>query len=533
MALDGAQVAQILYSAGFRGEALVQMTAIAKRESGWNPQAHRTNSTTRNDVGDFGLLQVNYVNVPNLVKNGIISSVYDLLDPVANAKAAWFLSGGGTNFSPWSATAGKGWTAGGNPLAGVNLQAGRDAVNQAQAAGLLGQDYNSGGQGYTGAAPTTGAATSTGQLYGAGSAVAASTTTVIAPPGDGELIQDANKDLYYMYDVGGVKVAYHIGFGQMDLNGAKGRQVSPEEWNAENIVNAGNIAEIGNVAAQFTSYANYWDALTKQLFGANNPAKDDPSVKKVLAEFAGRPDMSEAELKNRLADTDWYQHHTTAELDWNGLSEAEKQQRRESTAAQMSQAWYQLTGQNVAPTDAVIQQYVEDVASGKTTLAYWQENTVKPMAAGMDGSPWAKQLKQPAIDIENTALNIRAQLKTWGLNWSEATIQQWARDITNKDKSDDDLMTQVKDQAKVLYPWKDYDTDTTTAASPWTETYKRVMEKDGALTDPTIQKALTAGQQPWAFEQDLKKSSDWMNTKNARDSLTSLAMGIGQKMGFA
>lgn len=529
-ALSGAQVAQLAYQVGFRGEALVQMVAIAKRESGWNPQAHRTDVDPNKMIGDRGLWQINYINDDKLIKAGIIKSRQDLLDPLMNARAAWYLSGGGTNFSPWSATAGKGWTAGGNPLAGVSLQAGRDAVAQAQASNLLGSDWTQGGQGYQGAVSPKDGTPATNVL---GGTVSSTTTAVVDPPSDGEYLNDANGTVWVAYDIGGVKVAYHIsGTEQVNLAGKQIRSVSAQQWDQEGLVNAGNVSEIGTVGAKFGSFGAYWNALTIQLFGNNNPAKDDPSVKRVLAMFAGRPDMSEAELKNRLADTDWYQHHTQAQLNWNGLGDAEKQQQREAAAAQIAQTWFQLTGENYPPTDPEFVQWADDIASGKTTMASWQETVAKPRAAGIAGSPWSKQLKQPGIDLENTALNIRGQLRTWGLNWSEASIQQWAKDIVNKDKSDDDLMTAVKDQAKVLYPWKDYDTDTTTAASPWTETFKRVMEKDATLTDPTVQKALTSGQQPWAFEQDLKKSGDWLTTKNARDSLTSMAGSVGRLMGF-
>ena len=140
-ALSGEQVAQILAQAGFKGEQLVEMVAIAKRESGWTPEAHRTNNPKRNDVGDFGLTQINYTNVPTLVANHVINNVQDLLDPVKNAKAAYFLSKNGTNLSPWNATVGVGYDPNGKPLAGAYLNAARAAVANAQAQGVLGMAY--------------------------------------------------------------------------------------------------------------------------------------------------------------------------------------------------------------------------------------------------------------------------------------------------------------------------------------------------------------------------------------------------------
>jgi hypothetical protein len=127
--LSADQVVKLLHNAGFTGDALVKMAGIANRESSWTPSAHRTDNKSRDDVGDFGLLQINYTHVPGLIKAKIISSVYDLLDPVKNAAAAFYLSGGGTNLSPWNAGSG-GYNASGAPLNNVK----QSALDQATAA---------------------------------------------------------------------------------------------------------------------------------------------------------------------------------------------------------------------------------------------------------------------------------------------------------------------------------------------------------------------------------------------------------------
>lgn len=77
------------YKAGFRGEALVTIVAIAGAESGWRPDA----------VGDsgwsHGLWQVYTKAHPQY-------PAARLKDPAYNAAAAWEISGGGGNFRPWS-----------------------------------------------------------------------------------------------------------------------------------------------------------------------------------------------------------------------------------------------------------------------------------------------------------------------------------------------------------------------------------------------------------------------------------------------
>ena len=146
--LSMAQMVQIAYDAGFRGENLVNMVAIAGRESHWSPSAHRSNKDKSLGSGDRGLWQINYIHDDNLKAAGIISSWKDLFDPLANAKAAFQLSNGGTNLGPWTAGEG-GWTSGGNPFYGVEPEWKEQARAAAKQAGLIGDAgyYNNGGGG--------------------------------------------------------------------------------------------------------------------------------------------------------------------------------------------------------------------------------------------------------------------------------------------------------------------------------------------------------------------------------------------------
>lgn len=88
-ALEGWQVAAYAAAAGFTGEALVIMVALAYAESSLRPGIV-------NSIGATGLWQVLRSAHPN----------YDpekLLDPAYNAQAAFEISGGGGNFTPWEA----------------------------------------------------------------------------------------------------------------------------------------------------------------------------------------------------------------------------------------------------------------------------------------------------------------------------------------------------------------------------------------------------------------------------------------------
>lgn len=93
---------QTFRQAGFDDQRARLMTAIAMGESGLNPQAHNPNAATGDN--SYGLTQINMLGNlqgPRLKEFGIESNE-QLFDPLTNAKAAYSVSGGGQNFSPWS-----------------------------------------------------------------------------------------------------------------------------------------------------------------------------------------------------------------------------------------------------------------------------------------------------------------------------------------------------------------------------------------------------------------------------------------------
>ena len=85
--MSGGQVASLARGAGFSGDALITALAVAKGESGWRESASNRNT---NGSIDRGLWQINSI-------HGGLST----FDPAANARAAFKISGGGRNWSPW------------------------------------------------------------------------------------------------------------------------------------------------------------------------------------------------------------------------------------------------------------------------------------------------------------------------------------------------------------------------------------------------------------------------------------------------
>lgn len=89
------QIYRFALSAGFSPDAATTMTAIALAESGGHTTSHNvTGEDSR------GLWQINAAAHPDLAQR------YDLYDPVHNARAAFEVSGGGRDVSPWTVTHG-------------------------------------------------------------------------------------------------------------------------------------------------------------------------------------------------------------------------------------------------------------------------------------------------------------------------------------------------------------------------------------------------------------------------------------------
>lgn len=99
--LTGEQVANLAYQAGFRGQGLIDVVAISKRESSWNSGAFNGNTST----GDrsYGLMQLNMLGNlgPARLQAWGLTSEEQLFDPLTNLRAAFQLSQGGTNFHHW------------------------------------------------------------------------------------------------------------------------------------------------------------------------------------------------------------------------------------------------------------------------------------------------------------------------------------------------------------------------------------------------------------------------------------------------
>lgn len=99
--LTDVELKDLLSLVGFKGNSLKIAWAIAKKESNGRPRALDISNATGDE--SYGLFQINMIGNlgPERRDKFGIKLNTDLMDPVTNAKAAFYMSAEGTDFGPW------------------------------------------------------------------------------------------------------------------------------------------------------------------------------------------------------------------------------------------------------------------------------------------------------------------------------------------------------------------------------------------------------------------------------------------------
>ena len=92
---------EMLRLVGFKGKALKEAWAIAKKESNGRP--HAFNGNTRTGDSSYGIFQINMIGGlgPDRREKFDLEHNADLFNPVINAKIAYHMSKGGEDWSSW------------------------------------------------------------------------------------------------------------------------------------------------------------------------------------------------------------------------------------------------------------------------------------------------------------------------------------------------------------------------------------------------------------------------------------------------
>jgi hypothetical protein len=157
--------------------------------------------------------------------------------------------------------------------------------------------------------------------------------------------------------------------------------------------------------------------------------------------------------------------------------------------------------------------------------------------------------KTAAGQIAAHEMQIKAMAGEYGVSLSRSTMQTYIQGLVSGKFTQDNLQDVFRDQAKSKFPgmaaYLDKGMSVRQVAAPYVDSYSRLLEtspESVQVADPLLQKALQGqvrkpGEPPimqsvYDFEQNLRKDSRWMQTKNAHDELKNAAMGIGKAWGL-
>ncbi len=305
------------------------------------------------------------------------------------------------------------------------------------------------------------------------------------------------------------------------------------------------------------SYQDLVDDLLLELGLTGTDALKDVGVMAIIA-IAMTREMSEAELTNRLRQTEWWDSRTDLQREWNDLSTAEQNLRVVDEALKMVGLWFTYVGQdlNVAQYDKDGDGIVdaEEILKGNHDLYVWALRIasgevsqvqavnvwIKSVALEDENSPWARTIRdeeiakgQHSVNVSNMTGTIQDLYDDWGVPITEARALQLAEQVILNKLSFEDVEDELSTQAQGMYPHKPPNMSTGEWAQPYMQMYMQTLEvPEVDLFNADIAGALADGQNLAEFKQSLRDNDLWLETDNAKTEMNTKISSLGRVMGF-
>ena len=333
---------------------------------------------------------------------------------------------------------------------------------------------------------------------------------------------------------------------------------SEASWNKwhDGWVDGGSTDALRGIAPG-TSYQDLVNDLLLEMGLWGTDAMSDPGVMAIIA-IALTRDMSEAELANRLRQTDWWNQRTDDERVWNDLSDAEKALRVVDEAMDLVGLWftyvgedldvgqYDIDGDGVVSADELrrgnpaLYEWAAKIASGEITQAQAVNVWMKPEALKIEDSPWSRTVREEEIksgkhetDISNMAGRIRDLYYDWGIPITDDKAQDLAERVVLNQMSFEDVEEALEEQAQGMYPHKPEGMATREWAQPYMQMYMQTLEVSQVdLDDPYMARGLADGMNLADFKQMLRDDDRWLETDGARGEMNTKISQLGRTMGF-
>ena len=333
---------------------------------------------------------------------------------------------------------------------------------------------------------------------------------------------------------------------------------SESSWNqwVDGWVDGGSTDTFRGVPAG-KSYQDLVNDLLMDLGLMGSDALEDAGVMAIIA-IAMTREMSEAELTNRLRQTDWWNDRTEKQREWNDLSDAEQNLRTVDAAMAMVGLWFTYTGltldvlQYDLDNDGVIDaeelrkgnpdlyDWALKVASGEVSQVQVVNVWMKPAALEDANSPWSRTLAdeekargEQDVNVANMAGDIKDLYNDWGIPITDERADFLALEVVMNRMAFEEVEAALQEQANGMYPNKPENMATREWAQPYMQLYQQTLEvPEVELDDATLGQALSEGLSLSEFKSRLRQDDRWLETDNARGEMNTKISSLGRVMGF-
>jgi hypothetical protein len=260
---------------------------------------------------------------------------------------------------------------------------------------------------------------------------------------------------------------------------------------------------------------------------------------KALLKQAVKESWTTDKFKGKFMATKWYRSHSENERRFSELEKRDPATVSAEIAAQKAKLSDQFTQAGIKIDDARLNQIA------RLTLMYGSspEQVQDMIAAEFKYTPG-----DTAGAVADTEMQVRSLARDYGVDFNDQQMSEWIGGVISGEYTIQSLQDFARDSARSKYMGyqKQIDAGMTVRdiASPYLSSYARVLETDPQnvdLNNPLLQKALQGSmdkqgqvvpQTVYEFEKTLRRDPRWLKTQNARDSMTNLALRIGQDFGL-
>lgn len=282
------------------------------------------------------------------------------------------------------------------------------------------------------------------------------------------------------------------------------------------------------------------DTLASQYGFASVFFNLDPELKGILDQ-AVREQWTPDKFKAKFMASNWFRNNSQPYKAWQELkardpAEAQRQIRQKALELQ------NLATKMGVPAGATSAQW-QNWAEAELSSGMNQDEIIKSI---VDGNAWGPESGGQAGVIDS---RIRQIAGDYGVTISDSEIGNLTRGILQGSMTEDNVMSYAKDMAVSKYAgmkgYLDQGFTVRQVAAPYIQSYAQLLEQapnTSQLDDPLLQKALQGTPDPktglpvmqslYQFENSVRQDSRWLGTKNARDSVENVAMGVLRDWGI-